>query len=653
MKSPFKFLSSFEQKDKHLFFGRESETLALYELVKKNRLILIYGQSGTGKTSLVHCGLSNQFDATDWYPLFIRRQNNIIDALQQAIEESLKAYHFDHNYAEALEEIYAEYLRPVYLIFDQLEELLILGSYQEQKTFIDIIARLLEAHLPCKIIFILREEYLAHLYHFEKAIPSLFDRRLRVEPMSLENIRRVIRQSCQQCKITFENAEEAPDQIIENISNTRSGTALPYLQVYLDMLYRKGLLEAYRAANIPKALVPLKFSEQQINDLGKIDNVLEKFLEEQQERIQEQLQNQFPQTASNLVSTILDDFVAEGNTKRPVPYTIEGKYIMVSEKAFPALALLAPNLRTTCIQELEKSRILSDNENTLELAHDSLAALIDKQRTAEQRQLHQAKKRLNNAYFEYKASKLLMNRNQLSDLKNSLNQLRSSLDKSLLAFIEVSEKNVQDLEQAELTTERRKRKKARQIALFGISLSIVALLALWIALKRSNQLQIANTQITLQLFDTQIQTAKTLKIEGKYSEALQQLMEAKQYFPFLDKGRIIECTDLQNNWQAAKVLLQKADSLYQLEQFHEALLKYRAAFEVSPDAPIKKQIQQTSEELSKKYEQYISAGELRENAREYEMAKESYLKALSLRPADRGGRIQQKLAALKNKHGIE
>ena len=92
MKSPFKFLDAYTLEDKDVFFGRDKEVEELYGAVSKNRLVLVYGQSGTGKTSLVQCGLASRFDATDWYPLFIRRQDDINRALQQALESAMEQW---------------------------------------------------------------------------------------------------------------------------------------------------------------------------------------------------------------------------------------------------------------------------------------------------------------------------------------------------------------------------------------------------------------------------------------------------------------------------------------------------------------------------------------------------------------------------------
>ena len=140
MRSPFKFLDSYSLKDKDTFFGREKETDLFYEMVNKNRLLLVYGQSGSGKTSLVECGLANRFDVTDWYPIRVRRRQNINASLRESlqailIEEDDEDYDLPETLTEQIEDIYAEYLRPVYLIFDQLEEVFILGDEAEPVSY--------------------------------------------------------------------------------------------------------------------------------------------------------------------------------------------------------------------------------------------------------------------------------------------------------------------------------------------------------------------------------------------------------------------------------------------------------------------------------------------------------------------------------------
>ncbi|MBU0765685.1 MAG: ATP-binding protein, partial [Bacteroidetes bacterium] len=85
MKSPFKFLDSFTKEDKAIFFGREKETEELYQKVFESKILLMYGISGTGKSSLIYCGLANKFVESDWLPINIRRGRNINESLYKAI----------------------------------------------------------------------------------------------------------------------------------------------------------------------------------------------------------------------------------------------------------------------------------------------------------------------------------------------------------------------------------------------------------------------------------------------------------------------------------------------------------------------------------------------------------------------------------------
>ena len=54
---PYKGLLTFETCDTHLFFGRQDETRALLELIRRQPLVMVIGDSGSGKSSLIKAGL--------------------------------------------------------------------------------------------------------------------------------------------------------------------------------------------------------------------------------------------------------------------------------------------------------------------------------------------------------------------------------------------------------------------------------------------------------------------------------------------------------------------------------------------------------------------------------------------------------------------
>jgi len=53
----------------------------MHQKVYNSKILLIYGISGTGKTSLINCGLANKFEDSDWLPVNIRRGTDIVDSL--------------------------------------------------------------------------------------------------------------------------------------------------------------------------------------------------------------------------------------------------------------------------------------------------------------------------------------------------------------------------------------------------------------------------------------------------------------------------------------------------------------------------------------------------------------------------------------------
>lgn len=315
IRSPFKFLDPYSRQDRHIFFGRDEEVERLYESVNKNRVVMVYGQSGTGKTSLVQCGLANRFEVTDWLPFFIRRGADINNALYQILGQSkaIGGSTVDQsNILSVLERISDRYVRPVYLIFDQFEELMILGSREEKELFKATIKAVAESGQTQStyLIFILREEYFGRLDEFETVIPGFSDRRLRVEPMRTAKLEEVILQTCNSFRIRLENGRENARQIIKSL-RSKGGISLPYLQVYLDMLWREDFERTHLSRWEEPGYPPLEFTTQEIQAFGNIENVLGRFLDERKQDLQNRLAKLFPDFPADGVMSLLDAFVTE------------------------------------------------------------------------------------------------------------------------------------------------------------------------------------------------------------------------------------------------------------------------------------------------------------------------------------------------------
>ena len=57
---PYPGLRPFQSDEDFLFFGREEQIAELLHLLQQHRFLAVVGSSGSGKSSLVRCGLMSQ-----------------------------------------------------------------------------------------------------------------------------------------------------------------------------------------------------------------------------------------------------------------------------------------------------------------------------------------------------------------------------------------------------------------------------------------------------------------------------------------------------------------------------------------------------------------------------------------------------------------
>jgi AAA ATPase domain len=162
---PFRGLEAFGVKDAYLFFGRDQETEQLVERLKQTNLIMVVGDSGSGKSSLVKAGLVPAFkegrfaaalgprpDPGLWHVVEMRPLGDPFDSLIKGISDAARA--LDVNAAllgEALARLRAQDAKAlrdalregappsaqILLVVDQFEELWTLSSHRARDAFLD------------------------------------------------------------------------------------------------------------------------------------------------------------------------------------------------------------------------------------------------------------------------------------------------------------------------------------------------------------------------------------------------------------------------------------------------------------------------------------------------------------------------------------
>jgi WD40 repeat protein len=180
------------------------------------RGLMLYGDSGAGKSSLVNAGLIPAAIAKGFQPERVRVQPRAGEELvveRIAVEEDgavcLPSLFAPDNGGGAARVVlstaaFHERLRagcltcrPL-LIFDQFEELITLfeetGEHEAQRNIAGLLVALLrDETLPVKLIFSFREDYLAKVKQVLDAVPELVDQALRLTPPGPEALPTIIR----------------------------------------------------------------------------------------------------------------------------------------------------------------------------------------------------------------------------------------------------------------------------------------------------------------------------------------------------------------------------------------------------------------------------------------------------------------------------
>jgi hypothetical protein len=371
--SPFKFLDSYQQEDADIYFGRERETRALYDALQGVKHLLVFGPSGSGKTSLIECGLRNQFSEAAWFALTIRRGKNIMQSVFADINEALEdkialdphtklPREADFGFEHAVEKLFSERYQPIYLLFDQFEELLLLGSEAEKNEFFTAFDRLIRYKMPCRALLVMREEFIGHLSEFEPLCPSIFQHRFRLEKMGRSNVQSVIQQILEAEKYRTDFRVEQPEvlakSILAKLPDTQREIELAHVQVFLEELWDRAVAEN-------KSQKPALHSGL-VKENDNLERVLDSFLKKQLEQLERSHGEKVP-------LELLAAMISERHTKLQLG-------VRDLENALSKNAVVLQKPLPDLLRDLEQRRIIrtlkSGEQTQFEISHDVLARVV-------------------------------------------------------------------------------------------------------------------------------------------------------------------------------------------------------------------------------------------------------------------------------------
>ncbi len=229
--NPWPGLVAFTEELQDFFHGRLEEADDLLRRVGRKNLTVLFGQSGLGKSSLLHAGLFPRLRAQGYLPVSIRLDHaptaprlseQVIAAVTRAIieaggrwevrasEKPETLWESFHSRGLFLETAEGRPIRPVF-VFDQFEELFAIGQSSEDtrlcaSQFLTELADMIENRAPdaleerldkspelvkqfifddrdYRVLVCLREDYLPHLESLRQLMPSITENRMRLTRM--------------------------------------------------------------------------------------------------------------------------------------------------------------------------------------------------------------------------------------------------------------------------------------------------------------------------------------------------------------------------------------------------------------------------------------------------------------------------------------
>jgi len=242
--SPYKGLASFEDSelDALLFFGREREAATVAANVLANRLTVLYGPSGVGKSSLLHAGVARRLRELSGAPVVVH--DSWAEDPAAGLSASVRAEFGELGATAGLVDAVAAAAQrsgELHLLLDHFEEYVLYHGLEGALS--DALPELLRRPgLRVNVLLALRDDALAELDEFAGRIPDLFANLLRLDRLDREAGRAaILGPLARYGELTGEQfgAEDALVEAVLDEASTEGGVEAPYLQLVLERLWER------------------------------------------------------------------------------------------------------------------------------------------------------------------------------------------------------------------------------------------------------------------------------------------------------------------------------------------------------------------------------------------------------------------------------
>jgi|GEM_PF-5155476 len=417
--NPFKGLSYFVEEDRASFGGRDKDIRIVAAGVLKNRTFLLYGRSGLGKTSLLRAGVFPELAAHRCRAVYVRALVDPVADLEEALRLQLGGGTGD-DLRTLIDN--ADNEGPVAIVFDQFEEFFLrfplhpdpripLAERQEaarrRRALVEQLGRLArDQDLNVRLVFSLREDWVAAMKDLEGALPGVLDAAHRLEPLTAFGVRQSVLQGLRASQCGFDPS--LVSALVEELAEVNFDPAV--LQVVCSEVWRRAALRTPLTEDVFLEL-------NDIQQVGGIHGIFAGYLRELERETRDAGLRTNIQTRG-----ILNAMITDRHTKQAVPRT----HFM--ERAFDITEVELSQILNMLRRHRLIRRDRRGEESWYELIHERLIETIEEwlEEDADYFRFRSARRLVENSctHLDWRNNPgLLLNREQLDETVGPFKEL--------------------------------------------------------------------------------------------------------------------------------------------------------------------------------------------------------------------------------------
>lgn len=366
--SPYRHLNWFSRKDAEVFFGRGRQIRELYDRLTAPRtapIMLLYGQSGVGKSSLLDAGLIPRLEQ-HYEVCYLRRgADGLLKTLQMAFQPEASDVPLEMAWRAKEEQTG----KPLIVFLDQVEELRTrpIADLPDEWDQLVRVVKAIFSDPSCrpqgKLVFGFRKEWLAEV-EMELKRQELPRTKVFLEPLDRHGILEVVKGPTRSKRLREHyglTVEEGLAHLIaDDLLADRESAIAPTLQILLTKMWTKATEANYEHP---------EFTQDLYQNLKRDGILLRDFLDQQITKFRDL----YPEAVD---SGLLLDIVALHTT--PLG-TSDQRTVEQLQEQYAHLGVKLPEVLLRC-QDLHLLTVTASNQQestkNTRLAHDTLAPLV-------------------------------------------------------------------------------------------------------------------------------------------------------------------------------------------------------------------------------------------------------------------------------------